>query len=493
MFLFLVKLFLLKSYINQMRILFLLIISISSAFATNLQINQVEWFRDDATEKLFVKLNVRWENAWHNAKNRDAVWLFFKYNAPPMDDNSNYRHANLASTGHKLISNHLNNSPSPDFWVSPDKVGVFIYPKTPYRGNINWSILIALDEVKNEQINGKTIGAYGIEMVLIPEGKFAIGEKDSTLAKRNFTFYKSDKNGKTTDFYSIENEENSIEIAPKENALYYLSETTIYQGDQKGIISTIFPKGFKAFYMMKYELTQGQYTDFLNAISVSATYQRANFGGRDYRNSRGGIRLENGKYIAESPNRPANFISWDDACAFADWAGLRPFTELEYEKACRGNSPPISGEYAWNTNSKEKLLRYVNPENDDLTFLNQLSEANLNDNNRENFGASYYWVMDLSGGGVWERCITVGDSVGRSFQGTHGDGTLRYGFATNPDWPKGSTETQGFGFRGGGYYTHNQLYGGLNPNATIAHRTFAAWSGGMRSKAYGSRFVRSVK
>ena len=30
------------------------------------------------------------------------------------------------------------------------------------------------------------------------------------------------------------------------------------------------------------------------------------------------------------------YISWPDLLAYADWAALRPITELEYEKAARG-------------------------------------------------------------------------------------------------------------------------------------------------------------
>ena len=45
--------------------------------------------------------------------------------------------------------------------------------------------------------------------------------------------------------------------------------------------------------------------------------------------------------------------------------------------------------------------------------------------------------MDLAGS-LWERCITVGDSTGRAFKGTHGHGTISYyGFGTNNDWPSG--------------------------------------------------------
>ena len=458
-----------------------------SCIASDLRIGQTEWYRDEVTKKLHIKLNIAWNNSWHNAKNHDGVWLFFKYLPYPYGENDNYVHAKVKTGGHKLIHNHIENSPGPDFEVSIDKVGLFIYPKSQYRGHLNWSILVEMEDVKEDLIR-RSIGIYGIEMVLIPEGKFTIGDADTSAIKSNFTFYKSDKNGKYDGLYTIENESTPIPVGAGNGSLYYHVETAAYQGDQKGSIPTEFPKGFNAFWIMKYELTQGAYAEFLNSISNSATYQRANFGGRDYVEARGSIQLINKKFIAHSPLRPANFISWDDAMAYADWAGLRPYTELEYEKACRGPLSPIAREYSWNTASKEKLIRYID-KHDELTLLDGYTESDLTDQNRELFGASYYWVMDLSGS-VWERVVTIGDSTGRAFKGSHGDGILSYGFATLDDWPKGSTETSGFGFRGGGYYRHDQLYG-LNPNVTIANRIFSAWSGGMRSKAYGSRFVRS--
>ena len=36
-------------------------------------------------------------------------------------------------------------------------------------------------------------------------------------------------------------------------------------------------------------------------------------------------------------------ISWSDMSAYLDWSGLRPMTELEYEKACRGRSCLLIG------------------------------------------------------------------------------------------------------------------------------------------------------
>ena len=53
------------------------------------------------------------------------------------------------------------------------------------------------------------------------------------------------------------------------------------------------------------------------------------------------------------------YMCWADCATYADWAGLRPMTELEFEKACRGPLKPVPDEYAWGTaavagsNSKE--------------------------------------------------------------------------------------------------------------------------------------------
>ena len=53
--------------------------------------------------------------------------------------------------------------------------------------------------------------------------------------------------------------------------------------------------------------------------------------------------------ITDGQNLPCNFLSWMDLAAYLDWAALRPMTELEFEKICRGPNPPIAGEYVWGT------------------------------------------------------------------------------------------------------------------------------------------------
>lgn len=463
-------------------------------FSSDLKIEGIEWSRDNQPFKYKVKLTISWNNSWRNERNYDAAWLFLNYVSPDYRQAS-YRHAKLLNNGHRLLANHIAGCPDPVIEVPEDRIGLYIYPASKHRGAVRWTIELALDTalLRDQNFNpgDRLIEAYGIEMVQIPEGSFTLGEADTAAAWRNYSLFVSDGNGRPAGLWKVSNEKQSINVGKEEGSLYYNAEVALYHGDQKGIIPAEFPKGFQGFYIMKYETTQGQYAAFLNCISNSSTFMRANFGGRDYYTYRGTIRFEKDKYVAGSPNRPCNFFSWDDACAYADWAGLRPMTELEFEKACRGSLNPIAHEYPWNTSSKSKLQRVVNKD-DELVWLGDLKEGNLTDNNRDQFGASYYWVMDLAGS-LWERCVTIGDSVGRSFKGTHGDGMLAYyGFASNADWPKGSTETAGFGFRGGGYYEHNMQYGGFNPHSPVGNRNFGSWSGGARSLAYGSRFVRTM-
>jgi formylglycine-generating enzyme required for sulfatase activity len=200
-----------------------------------------------------------------------------------------------------------------------------------------------------------------------------------------------------------------------------------------------FPKGTRAFYIMKYEISQGQYADFLNGISHYAASFRAPFAGIGYYDERGTIRIEGSAYVASKPNRPANQMSWDDGTTFADWAGLRPMTELEFTKAARGPVDRVGTDYPWGTSSKAGLLRRVGAD-DDLAQTGAADESRLTDDTREALGASYWWVMDLAGS-VWERAVTIGHPRGRAFRGTHGDGNIRdYGMPTNDDWPQGDDE-----------------------------------------------------
>jgi formylglycine-generating enzyme required for sulfatase activity len=335
---------------------------------------------------------------------------------------------------------------------------------------------------------------FGIEMVHVPDGPFSVGDRD-TASVSHAALYRSNATGGYGGLYRLTSEA-AIRVAAEDGALYYRSGDQ-YQGDRGGPVPAEFPKGTRAFYIMKYEILQGQYAEFLNTIGHYAASFRAPLGTVEYADERGSIRIENGAYVAAKPNRPANFMSWDDGCAFADWAGLRPMTELEFTKAARGPVDSVAGDYPWGTSSKAGLKRRVGPD-DDLTQTGDADESRLTDATREALGASYWWVMDLAGS-VWERAVTMGHPRGRAFRGTHGDGMLRdYGVATNEDWPLGDNEAGGYGYRGGGYYerarerARDPNVRELNPYSPVEWRNYASWGGGPRGVGYGYRAVRTA-
>jgi sulfatase modifying factor 1 len=78
-----------------------------------------------------------------------------------------------------------------------------------------------------------------------------------------------------------------------------------------------------SFRIMKYELTNAQYTDFLNSVATTDTYSLYNpsMGG----NARGGITRSGSPgtftYAVKSNmgDKPVNYVSWFDAARFANW------------------------------------------------------------------------------------------------------------------------------------------------------------------------------
>ena len=184
-------------------------------------------------------------------------------------------------------------------------------------------------------------------------------------------------------------------------------------------------------------------------------------------------------------------------------------TELEYQKACRGTIAPFPNEYAWgdtsitdssyslensyaanegissNYNTVEGNVACFNTHivSDPGPFRVGIFAANASNTGRVTSGATYYGIMEMSGN-LWERNITVGNPEGRSFTGTHGDGSLTStGEADVTSWP-GSTSV-GSGFFGGNWKSNNDYL-------RVSNRHYGASQNGGRYHNQGGRGLRQA-
>ncbi len=434
-------------------------------------------------QSAFAVFNLSWSNAWKNDRNNDAVWLFAKSVALE----GGYRHIKILADGHEIISSFGNENPNLEFQPAQDGVGLFLLPGNSFRGDVEVTVKMILDPVSFQGLNNRnsSLQVIGIEMVQIPAGGFTLGDP-SARSQRQGALFKP-KKGDYDGLVSIASEDQAFTVGP-EGDIYYQASGG-YEGDQGGPIPATYPKGVQEIYIMKYEPTEGQYTQFLNSLTPEQSASR-NIIQADGYAIQGGSITEGTGFETSFSYKPCPFIGWDDSMAFADWAGLRPMTEFEFTKAARGPQAPADGGFPWGTSRREQVQRLPNP-NGELVMLNGWDESKLSDDTKAYFGASHYWVMDLAGS-MWERMVTIGHELGRQFTGSHGDGQLSdNGYATNEDWPVGDENTGGIGFRGGGFYGYSRDYHEFNPFSPIAYRTYGGWQGVKRTRSYGARFVRT--
>ena len=454
-----------------------------------------------------VQFDLSWENSWRTSSapnNWDAAWVFVKYRVGSGD----WQHAWLNNTGHSSGTGTSATidagllTPGTAFHATTNPaLGVFIYRSADGTGNFSITgAQLRWNYGANGVADNATVDVkvFAIEMVYVPAGNFYVGSGGTETSA--FYMYPT-----TTNPYQITGE-GAITVGTTDGNLYYPSST--YGGDQSGPIPANFPKGYAAFYCQKYEISQQQYVDFLNTLTsaqASTRYPNAT-------TNRHAITVSGGVYSTTNPYVACNFLSWMDGAAYSDWAGLRPMTELEFEKACRGLETPVANEYAWGTATvagNAYTLENDNATNEGIASNYSTSTgnasyditdgsidgplrvgifaANADNQGRITAGASYYGIMELSGN-LWERAVTVGNATGRDFTGLHGNGALSTnGHANETAWPgltSGEvTGATGSGFRGGNWYHSASIM-------RVSDRNVAAVTHTARHRNYGFRAVR---
>lgn len=461
--------------------------------ANNLQLSNVAVSnRDDHTA--FVKFDLSWENSWRYTNiNHDAAWVFFKVR---QEGSAEWQPVRMEGEGLNPTVYSTGEGTGIDVIVPADHTGLFVRRSSEGAGAVSVANIQAVWNFSSNSLVKSSrvfVQAMGIEMVYVAEGTNTVGSGGTEAGSFTAGPWTS---GATTPFKITS--EAALEIGNAAGMLWGTSSSGNTTIGSAGTLPAEFPKGYKAFYCMKYEVTQGQYTDFLNALAVNQATNRVNNGLTGFVNYTIATNAM-GVYTCSVPDRACNYVSWADGCAYMDWAGLRPMTELEYEKACRGPLAPVANEYAWGSTVIVRQTGFTSglntggdvaaPLNANCNYGGALGPVRsgiyaTGSSSREQAGASYWGIMELSGN-VWERAVTIGNSTGRAFTGEHGDGTLTAsGDANVTAWPSSATAV-GSCYRGG---QHSRPAA----NACVSDRTLASYTDSGRGDTLGYRGVRTA-
>lgn len=447
----------------------------SQLWANNIKVENLEIVEQNTVANTVkIRFDLSWENSWRlnsGPANYDAAWVFVKYR----ENSGNWNHVllnyvNGTSDGHSVPSGVSINTTS-------DQVGCFIFRSSTGSGSNDWNGIELLWEYSDNFLGDNAqvdIQVHALEMVYVPEGAFNLGGGSGNEVNK---FYAGGFSTSTS--YTVSSEA-PITIANSAGNLYYTADNSS-GGDQSGTLNASYPKGFGAFYCMKYETTEGQWLAFFNSLNPSQKLNRdvtdATHKNSDAIVSRNTVSWAGGSDAATSlaPDRAMSYLSPADKLAYMDWSGLRPMTELEYEKACRGTAPKIANDFAWG-NANITAIDYLiqndgtsseNISNSAVSTGNAIySESNglfngplrvgifassAINKNREETGATFYGIMEMSGN-LYERVVTVGTVRGRQFSGLHGNGIINStsGSSTVGNWPT-TTTGDGFSYRGGSW------------------------------------------
>ncbi len=424
----------------------LLLISIFSS-ANNIVITNASLSGQNTTAKTsIINFDVSWENSWRtstNENNYDGAWIFVKYRKNGTTD---WRHATISLTGATPASGAA-------FSIPTDGKGAFIHRSGNGIGNVSYAAnqlvwTYGTDGIlDNETVE---IRVFALEMVYIPIGSFQLGSGGSEAN-------------------TFQDGTSGIPYTVASNAAINLGTTAATlnpngMGAASGTLPAAYPKGYNAFWVMKYECTQQQYVDFLNHLDLSraSVNTQASFFTGTHPN-----------LVASAPERAMQFIGMNRTAAIADWSGLRPMTELEFEKTARGyNTPAVPNEYVWGTTAFVALSTVTNFGLSNETVATPVA-ANANvvsiygngvsvraglfartaGSDRSLSGSTYYGVLNM-GDNVTEVCATISNAAGRLFDAAvHGDGYVAAsGNSDIATW----TNFQAYGTKGGAYNSGTQ-------------------------------------
>ncbi len=132
-------------------------------------------------------------------------------------------------------------------------------------------------------------------------------------------------------------------------------------------------------------------------------------------------------------NHPVVQIAWEDAVAYATWAGKRLPTEAEWEYAARGG---LEGKrYAWGDEEIVDGKYHANRWTGDFPYRNTKEDGFAGTAPVGSFPANAYGLFDM-GGNVWNWCADIYHGA------AHAENAAAGGVCCDPKGPAAAAETR---------------------------------------------------
>ncbi|CAN0294099.1 unnamed protein product, partial [Phaeothamnion confervicola] len=261
-------------------ILFICLLSFT-AYANDIAVSNASLTgQDAAADFTLVRFDVNWSNSWRTnsgPSNWDAAWIFVKFRIEGGAGCTpgGWQHATLSATNgdHSVTGN---NGVVPSINSSADGRGVFIYRAANGSGNIDWDqVLLRWNYGADGVLDNCNVSVkvFAVEMVYVPQGNFYAG--DNSLGGLAGQF----EAGATSAAFLVTSE-GSLTLGGSgggslgNNNAAGMSTPDDFNDAATQTLPAAFPKGFAAFYSMKYEISQEQYSEFLNVLTPTQQLAR---------------------------------------------------------------------------------------------------------------------------------------------------------------------------------------------------------------------------
>jgi formylglycine-generating enzyme required for sulfatase activity len=459
---------------NFLKILSLFLFVQINAIGNNIQITNLTYNENNNS----LNFDISWDNAFYVDDSwSDHVYIFAKY-----------KNANGNSWERVLFElvGHSDDNVDMQFWIASNspiidgkRLGMQAYHTSSFTSGTQGGNCTAILADNNDFFH-PSFKVFGIEMIKISNigNDYYIGDGTS-----EFRYHVGND---TTQSYFWE----SGSDATVGNGVDDINTT---HPDGIPVATIDFTKFKTPNNIMKYEISQIQYVEFLNCLNRTAQNNRVgtDITGTDITDvfvctetetvanyTRNGIRcdatLPNGGPITfycdfngngvpneydDGQNIAMNYLSGQDLFAYLDWAGLLPLNELEYELLCRGEFASVPNEYAWGTSGYTNVIINSGPTNGSPEeTINgapvngpaknsqspmRCGAAATATTNRLTSGASAYGLMELSGN-VAELVLALRSVDSYTSSLSNGDGTIDNFGNFDENWTQEVTHKGGF-------------------------------------------------